>query len=52
MTSMGSCGFPFIQTEKTQAHWALIIRPLKCSLKGTEAQESVKIFILLLLKEC
>lgn len=52
MNCVGSCGFPFIQTEKPQDQWASLVRPLKHSVKGTEAQEAVKIFLLLLLKEC
>lgn len=51
MNCVGSCGFPFIQTEKPQGHWAFAEIPWKHTAKGTKGQEAVKIFLLLLLKQ-
>lgn len=51
MNCVGSCGFPFTQTEKPQDQWAFLVRPMKPSVKCTEAQKAVKVFLLLLVKE-
>lgn len=51
MNCVDSYGFPFIQTEKSYHHWAFVVRPRRQSVNGTEAQEAVKVSLLLLLKE-
>lgn len=51
MNSVDSCGFSFIQTEKSYHHWAFVVRPRRHSVDGTEAQEAAKFSFLLLLKE-